>query len=241
MPGDQHNARLLNYIREINSAKAEHEVLSAIAKFVEPIGFDFLHIGPLINPIARRGSKPFASNWPKELVSRRKQNFDIIHDPIARCALRSKRPFRWNRAIEYATRTGVRIVSEAAEFGLIDGWMFPMHSLDGPPGGVSLAARERLDAFLDISAIELVSQHAYFRLEALNGPIDRDIAIELSERELEAVQCAAAGKTNNEIATILGLSGETVKEYLRRAAQKLRADNRAHTVANAIAANLILP
>lgn len=52
----------------------------------------------------------------------------------------------------------------------------------------------------------------------------------LSERELDVLRGVAAGLVNKQIALRLGLSPETVKEYLSHAMGKLRASNRAHAV-----------
>jgi DNA-binding NarL/FixJ family response regulator len=48
----------------------------------------------------------------------------------------------------------------------------------------------------------------------------------LTERELQVVHCAAKGKTNKVIASDLGLSEHTVKNYLFRAFDKLGVSNR---------------
>lgn len=51
-------------------------------------------------------------------------------------------------------------------------------------------------------------------------------AISLSKREVECLRWAAAGKTNDEIAIILGLKRTTIRFHTRRAAAKLDAANR---------------
>lgn len=56
-------------------------------------------------------------------------------------------------------------------------------------------------------------------LSALNAPT-------LTERELQVVQHAAAGKTNKTIARELSLSEHTVKNYLFRAYEKLGVSSR---------------
>ncbi|MDR6935981.1 response regulator transcription factor [Luteibacter sp. 3190] len=52
----------------------------------------------------------------------------------------------------------------------------------------------------------------------------------LSERELDVLRGVAMGFENKQIASRLGLSPETVKEYVSNAMAKLRARNRAHAV-----------
>lgn len=51
-------------------------------------------------------------------------------------------------------------------------------------------------------------------------------AVNLSKREAECLRWAAAGKTNEEIAMILGLKRTTIRFHIRTAAQKLDAVNR---------------
>jgi DNA-binding CsgD family transcriptional regulator len=49
------------------------------------------------------------------------------------------------------------------------------------------------------------------------------------------------GKTNWEISVILGISQESIKDYMTNILQKLDASNRAHAVAIALQNDLLLP
>lgn len=53
-----------------------------------------------------------------------------------------------------------------------------------------------------------------------------ETSLPLTERELQVVRCAAKGKTNKVIASELGLSEHTIKNYLFRAFDKLGVSNR---------------
>lgn len=61
----------------------------------------------------------------------------------------------------------------------------------------------------------------------------------LSLREVEVLRLVAAGGSNPQVATELGLSPGTVKTYLRRAGEKLGAHNRAEAAAAAIKRGLL--
>lgn len=63
----------------------------------------------------------------------------------------------------------------------------------------------------------------------------------LSGREREVLHWMREGKTNPEIALILGLSFKTVKNQVQSILVKLRVSNRAQAVARAIAAGLLAP
>lgn len=60
----------------------------------------------------------------------------------------------------------------------------------------------------------------------------------LTDRELEVLNWVREGKTNAEIAAILGLSPLTVKNHVRKILQKLKVSNRAQAVARGLSARL---
>lgn len=62
----------------------------------------------------------------------------------------------------------------------------------------------------------------------------------LTPREAEAVLWTAQGKTSWEAGTILGIRESTVNAHLAHAAEKLFASNRAHLVARAFAAGILV-
>jgi DNA-binding NarL/FixJ family response regulator len=66
-------------------------------------------------------------------------------------------------------------------------------------------------------------------------------AVELSEREIEALTWSARGKTSDEIALILGLSKRTVDFHVDNARAKLGVATRIQAVVKAVAGKLIEP
>lgn len=61
----------------------------------------------------------------------------------------------------------------------------------------------------------------------------------LSARQLETLRWAAEGKTDQEIATIMGVSGHTVDKYMRQSREALDAVNRTAVIVKAIRLGLI--
>jgi len=234
---------VLDAIRTINATGTPQAAVSALSAFIESYGFDRIYLGQLVNP----ANVPFKnilyiSDWPDELIAQRRSLMAALHDPIALCALRSKRPFTWAEAREHASRMGRRVVDMVHDYGITDGIMFPMHALQSVSGGVSLGGRQKTDlSETQVKELEIVCQTAYYHLEAMLGPFPYQKLAQLTARETECVQFAAAGKSNWEIAAILGIEEDTVKKTLRRAGTKLEAGNRAHIVATAIAKHQIFP
>jgi transcriptional regulator EpsA len=67
----------------------------------------------------------------------------------------------------------------------------------------------------------------------------RDAKELLSGREIHVLQWVQEGKSNREIAIILGISPLTVKNHLQHILKKLNAQNRAQAVARAISLKLV--
>lgn len=233
--------RVLAAIRAINTASTPREIIDKFVGYIGTFGFERVYLGQLVNPAnVHLKDIMFISNWPEELTEHRIQNLAIIHDPIAKCALKSKRPFRWSDAHKYASTHGQRVVDMVHDYGIHDGWMFPMHALDSISGGVSLGGKDPEISSDELLELEIVAQTAYYCIEDMMGPFPYQRIAQLSPRETECVQLAAGGKSNWEIAEILGLAEDSVNKTLRRAYTKLDATNRAHAVSLSIASGQIL-
>ncbi|MFN3313121.1 MAG: helix-turn-helix transcriptional regulator [Hyphomonas sp.] len=234
---------VLDAIRAVQAADGLPGAMGALSRFVERYGFERIYLGQLVNPAAvATRDMLYASDWPDELQAERRSQMAILHDPVARCALTARRPFRWQEAHAQATREGRRVIDMVHNYGITDGIMFPMHAINHLPGGVSLGSGAALDLSpAQVLELEIVCQAAYYHLEASQGPFPYQKLAQLTARETECVGFAAAGKTNWEIATILGIREDTVKKTLKRASEKLGAVNRAQLVASAIRTGRIFP
>jgi DNA-binding CsgD family transcriptional regulator len=125
-----------------------------------------------------------------------------------------------------------------ADFGLIQGFRVPIHSpghfgfvtVVGEAHDLSWAGRAEANV-----ASLLFFSHVYYeavreRFPEVSQPSQSGL---LSARERECLGWVAAGKTTDEVATILGLSIETVRIYLKRTMRKLDANTRSQAVAKA--------
>lgn len=111
----------------------------------------------------------------------------------------------------------------------------PVHMPRGLVGAVVWCSRERVGveqlfaqhgAQMHILALQLVATHN----EARGRPRNATVLQNLTRREVQCLRWAAAGKTDGEIGTILGLSVSTVRFHLRNAAGKLGATGRAQSI-----------
>lgn len=235
--------RTLSHIRAINAARRTDETLAMVSSAVADFGFEHLIIGQLVNPLnVPLKDIMFLSTMPSELTRRRLDNVRLVHDPVLKAALRTRRPFRWADAIRNVSRNEMNMVDMMRDYDINDGYMFPMHSLDSVSGGVSLARRagEHLSAN-EMAELELICSAAYYKFESLEGPFPYQTMPKLTDREIEVLQLSAAGRTTRDIAEVLGIQEDTVKAHVKSARQRLGALNRTHAVANAIASSQIIP
>lgn len=240
---DYNGAAVLDVIRSINAAQSVGETMAALSRFIDKYGFEHIFLGQLVNPVnVPLKDILYVSDWPEELKEHRQRQMAILYDPIALCALKSRRPFSWAEARAQSSQKGKMVVDMVHDYGITDGMMFPMHAIHSVSGGVSLGGANKLElSSTHITELEIVCQTVYYHLEVLLGPFPYQKVAKLTPRESECVQFAAAGKSNWEIAQILGIQEDTVKKTLRRASDKLQTVNRAHLVATAIARNEIFP
>lgn len=125
-----------------------------------------------------------------------------------------------------------------------DGVTVPINTYGNHFASISLLGhRDGSTRFHPAQAGELAMLANYFHntVQArfrLNRPHDME---DLSARELETLSWCAHGKSIDDIATIMGISPETVRIYLKRANRKLNALNRPHAVAKAMLLGIIKP
>ena len=62
----------------------------------------------------------------------------------------------------------------------------------------------------------------------------------LTGREREVLRCVATGQSNKEMAKLLGIAPRTVERHIENLRNKIRARNRAHMIAKAIAYGVLL-
>jgi LuxR family quorum sensing-dependent transcriptional regulator len=238
------STELVDVIAAIDVEDHPKSVLDRFSKYLAKFGFATVALGHLSNPAMKLPSRTdwfTIGNWPDEWRHHWLKNNFVMHDPIARMALRTRKPFTWRHAYEHASRDGKNILDASKEFGFKDGLANPIYSEDGPPGCVTLGA-ETIDLSPhERAAVELLSLHAYMRLESLFGPFRYQPVENLSPREIDVLHYAAAGKTNWEIGAILSISEHSVRDYMQAAQKKLNCASRTHAVAVAIQRSLILP
>ena len=240
MDSDTQSALFQAAFREINAAPDVESALHGLNK-VYRIDFSTYHLAQTIADVV---DIPFVrTTYPGPWVSRYLLRGYAKVDPILRDGIMRQLPFDW-REIEIPA-TARDFLVDAAEHGVgASGYSIPIvdksrrallsfNSHKRPPEwGVSID-RHRGE-WLELAF--LIHKKAVFELHGKHDPVPR-----LGPREKECLHWSALGKTNEQIAEILGLSEHTIQRYLTTARTKLGAASTTSATALAIQLRLINP
>ena len=157
----------------------------------------------------------YPPDWVDELVARG----DAADDPVHLASRRTNAGFTWCdlAALIELQQHHRKILARSRRFGLGSGLTVPANVPGEPSASCSFAVRtgfEMPDARLHCA--ELIGAHALCAARRLRPAALRERP-HLSRRELQCLRLVALGKTDWEIARILGLSPHTAHQYVRRA------------------------
>lgn len=198
------------------------------------LGFDhvaLLHHASLVSSsstLIRLDTYP--AGWAAELADR-----DLLGaDPVHHASVRTNTGFAW-RDLAQIVDLGRReraLLALAPRFGIADGFTMPANVPGEPSGSCSFAVRPgRLLPTRNLLVAEQIGAHAFRAARRLAGYPTRARRPRLSSRERQCVRLVAAGKSDWEIAAILGLSVQTIHQYVKRARAAYDVVSRAQLVA----------
>jgi len=142
-------------------------------------------------------------------------------DPVHRASHMTGFGFTWSRlpGLIQLTPQDRDVLDRARQSGIGDGFTVPAHVPGESAGSCSFATSTGHEARADILYVaQLVGGLAFEaarRLVAIRGPLPE--RPQLTDRQRECVYWAARGKSDGEIAGILGISHETVILHLKQA------------------------
>ena len=113
-------------------------------------------------------------------------------------------------------------------------------AFDSGANGYLLKDCSREDLFAALTDVicgkKYISKSA---IKSLSSPVMKGSELSLSVREKEIIKLLAEGKSSEEIAAKLGLSGKTISNHRTRIMGKLEAKNSSEVIAKALKNNLI--
>lgn len=201
------------------------------------LGFQFfalLHHASLIAPgrgLVRLDTYP--TSWAEEIVAD-----DLVGiDPVHHACHRTHIGFAWAQLADITTVGGAarKVFARARRHGIGDGFTVPINIPGEPLASCSFAVRVGAELpFERLLSAEQLGAHAFHAARRLHGFPVPEARPCLSRRERQCVRLVAAGMTDGEIAAQLGISPETVHQYVKRARAAYAVSSRAQLVACAL-------
>ncbi|MDB5583438.1 MAG: LuxR family transcriptional regulator [Bradyrhizobium sp.] len=159
-------------------------------------------------------------------------------DPIHRASHVTNYGFSWTQvpALIQLTNGDREVLSQARAIGIGDGYTVPANVPGEYNGSCSFAVGSG-DAFPDkyVMIAQLVGGLAFETARRLAQPRRAGrLTQPMTDRQRDCVLWAARGKTDWEIARILGVSHETVIQHLKHARERYGVQKRAHLAVMAL-------
>ncbi|OYU86100.1 MAG: LuxR family transcriptional regulator [Bradyrhizobiaceae bacterium PARB1] len=191
--------------------------------------------GDIENSKAEIQTRAVVQYFPKGWAARYVDQNYLPRDPIIGRLQKDRNSFSWSESYKSCSEPdNVRVIGgEAADFGLVEGFVIPITTLDHRTAALSFGgARDDLSNS-DRSALAFLANFAIGHWLHLRRPRSTRNRM-LSPREFDCLLWAGEGKTDWEISVILGISRSTVTKHISSAREKLGAVNKTHAVAIAM-------
>jgi LuxR family quorum-sensing system transcriptional regulator CciR len=200
------------------------------------LGFDFFALIDHASLAGAGGHLVRLDNYPEAWVEEFLARGYAGDDPVHLACRRTNMGFGWcelSKLIKLERRHR-QILAHSRRFGLGAGLTVPANVPGEPHASCSFAVRvgSELPASR-LQCTELVGAHALRAARRLRPPGIR-ARPHLSPRERQCLRLLAIGKTDWEIARILGLSRHTAQQYVKRARAAYDAVSRTQLVVHAL-------
>ncbi|AMN47861.1 hypothetical protein ACG33_12275 [Steroidobacter denitrificans] len=229
-----------SFIEQCERATHTDDLKLAFQHALGRLGFRYFACGFHVDPLHPRDAIMML-DYPRAWVAIYSEQQLHRIDPVFVRAGRTALPFFWDsREFRIGVRPRQRkMLAEARRFGIAHGYTIPIHSPRSP-----LPLRASCSVIPDTSSIH---RHSYFAVQLMAGHLFECAARlrnlnrpavetpQLSRRQRECLELVGQGKSDWEIAMILGISAHTVHTYITAAMRRFQVSTRQQALVCALA------
>lgn len=213
--------RLADRFAEIAASCADLPLLrAALVDAASELGFRYFalldHDSVVSSPDGLVRIDNYPEAWVRELIKTRLGQ----DDPVHQASRRANTGFAWSelKSLIPLRRHHKAILARSRQFGIGEGFTIPANVPGEPSGSCSFAVGAGADLPASrLRCAELVGAHALRAARRLRPVRPAPVRPRLSRRQIQCLRLVAMGKTDWEIARILGLSIETARQYVKSA------------------------
>jgi len=234
--------RGLQFVERCSTASAAACVDDFLAT-IRRMGFAAGACGAWVGIGRHRKVRFFFVDWPKDWIEFYEKNQFAEYDIVPIEARRRIRSFWFNSVVERfkLNEKQKQLYDAGVAFGWKDVFCVPIHGPGSMQGLVTMATREQLTlGAADCAVLEMMARAVWERCRTAEGfgMFDPKMA-QLSPREVECLQWAAAGKSDTDIATLVGISSATAHFHIEQAKKRFGVKTRVEAVAVGVLQGLI--
>ena len=239
MPQRRMFDRVDAFVRDLSAVECEAQLGAALAEISEEMGFSYFALTHHVD--MRHAPQPAVRvhNYPGGWEDYFEEEKLGRSDPVHRASQLTTIGFAWShlpRMIQLTARDR-KVLEDAERRGIGDGFTIPAHVPGEVNGSCSFAAAAGSGLQEEHLALaQLVGAFAFEAARNLARMRDLEQAElpRLTDRQRDCVVWVARGKTDWEIAKILGVSHDTVIEHLRHARERYGVGKRAQLTVHAL-------
>ncbi|WP_417434207.1 helix-turn-helix transcriptional regulator [Hoeflea sp.] len=226
---------VFEFIERVDNHISIDHLLDDLLQVVGDFGIEHMIYTGL--PVGNNSIDPLVktNRFPQEWWNRYVELDYAKKDAVCQQVYSTMSPFVWHDVQPgFTSRDGAaRIAGEAAEHGLVDGYIVPVFSRDEWLSAISFAAPKRLIlSQKERGALNLMAIYTSSAIERRQQK--RPARGKLSTREREVLLWTSAGKSCWDVSVILGISEKTVRYHTAQIRTKLNATNTTHAVVRAL-------
>ena len=229
--------RAIDYSRYFAEVTTDIELADLLDELTREMGFAYFALTHHVDIRHNPDRAIRLLNYPGEWVEYYDAHSLGASDPVHRASHVTNLAFAWSRIPELIALTDLdrSILAKGGHNGIGDGFTVPAHIPGESHGSCTFAnpigiplPEEQLPIAL------LIGQYAFDAARRLWQVRPREPVSLLTQRQKECVTWVAAGKTDWEIAQILGIAEDTVADHLKHARDRYGGGNRSTLVARTL-------
>lgn len=239
-------------VEEISLAGDVQSAFATLKQTLELQGFDNANYALVTDHPSTGLTSKFglATNYPDDWVSQYNEHNYTDFDPVWRRLQQKSGYFTWADAAlemrnsaavsEYASNNCQRLMNEAAESGLVDGIGISFINQFGEVSGIGISRQysETTPCLDEIAKIILLANILHEKIQSTFKP---RLAVSLTTRERDVLSWAMEGKTDGDIALLLGVSHHAVRFHWGNIFRKMQVNSRLLATVKALRERLIQP
>jgi LuxR family quorum-sensing system transcriptional regulator CciR len=224
------------FVRDVRDLDSEAALCEALGAVASDLGFRYFALTHHVD-VRRSSTAIRIHNYPEGWAEWFDDQSLGTTDPVHRASNVTSVGFAWSKLPEMIAMTDNdrRVLQLARREGIGEGFTVPAHVPGEAHGSCSFACATS-DPFCEdnLALLQLVGAFAFEAARRmLRGRVSQG-PVKLTDRQRECVMWAARGKSDWEIARVLGVSEATVGEHLRNAFQRYGVGKRTLVAVHAL-------